>query len=85
MTTLKLALLSAAMIAALTASGCGGGQRYSPPASVAAPTSKNFTRWSKSDVFSLSEANAPVDMDTLVFAFDDDANPDAYSDLLPSG
>jgi hypothetical protein len=98
MNTLKISLLSVALVAALAAAGCGGGGSGSTagvpaptptptpaptPTPTPPPTGEGFTGWSKTSVFALPEAGAPVIMDELVFSFDGDDNPTAYSDLLP--
>jgi hypothetical protein len=97
----KLQLLIIGLAAAFAATGCGGGggdrmgyQSPTPtpmPAPTPTPTpppppsGEGFTEWSKVGVFMQPENIAPVVMDTLVFNFDGDDNPNAYSDLLPPG
>jgi hypothetical protein len=88
-------LLSISLAIAFAVVGCGGGgdrMGYQQPAPMPmptppppTPTGEGFTNWSKVGVFMQSENSAPVIMDTLVFNFDGDDNPNAYSDLLPSG
>src|SRR5215831_256100 len=97
----KLLLLSLGLATAFAVVGCGGGgdrMGYQPPMPTPtpaptptptppppAPTGEGFTNWSKVGVFNLPENSDPVIMDTLVFNFDGDDNPNAYSDLLPPG
>jgi hypothetical protein len=84
MTTRQLTLLCVSL-AALAAAGCGGGgydepQPQQPPQQ---PQAESFTDWSKNDVFAKPAEGAPENMDTLVWNFDGDDNPNAYSELLP--
>jgi hypothetical protein len=75
-------LIALACLAALIA-GCGGGggASYEAPPTPMQPAS--FTNWSKQEVFAKSESALPTETETLVFTFDGDDNPDAYTDLLP--
>ena len=82
---------SLALAAALAAAGCGGGggdQMYAPTVPTptpptSTPVAESFTNWSKTGVFAQPENAAPIAMDTLVFSFDGDENPNAYAELLP--
>ena len=91
MTTFKRNASFLLLVAALAAAGCGGGggdQVYNPPAPPAPPappppSAEGFTNWFKVSVFSQPAAGTPIEMETLVFNFDSNDNPDAYSELLP--
>ena len=90
MTTFKRSASSLLLVAALAAAGCGGGggeQVYNPPAPptppAPPPSAEGFTNWFKVSVFSQPAAGTPVEMETLVFNFDSNDNPDAYSELFP--
>lgn len=98
MITHRLSPLSLALATALLVVGCGGGSSgyndepppvaAAPPANPPAdpptqPTGESFTEWSRNGVFAKPADGAPEIMDELVFNFDGDDNPDAYSDLLP--
>jgi hypothetical protein len=75
-----------ACVTTLTVAGCDSNHRqsYSAPAPAQIQTA-NFTHWSKQEVFAKPETALPTESEDLVFNFDGDNNPDAYTDLLPTG
>ena len=80
MNALKLSLFCAT--AALA--GCGGSDYdMATPTPPATPQAESFTNWSKTGVFTKPAEGVPENMDTLVWNFDGNDNPDAYSELLP--
>jgi hypothetical protein len=76
------------LTAAFAVAGCGGGGYDEPPPQPqpqppTQPQAESFTDWSKNGVFAKPAEGAPENMDTLVWNFDGDDNPNAYSELLP--
>lgn len=82
------------VVGGLSLSGCGGGDSEFPrvdpappppaqPAPPAEPAQVGFTDFVR-DQFAMTEADAsePVAVDELDFEFDDQDDPDAFSDLL---
>ena len=70
--------------ATISLAGCSAGSdspisNDSPPRAQA----EGFTHWSKSTVFNKPADSTPEIMDTLVFNFDGNDDPNAYAELLP--
>jgi hypothetical protein len=85
MKTRNLTLLCT-LTASFALAGCNGGD-YKPmeeqPQQPTQPKAESFTDWSKNGVFAKPAEGAPENMDTLVWNFDGNDNPNAYSELLP--
>jgi len=84
MKTSTHSLLLLGSVVALAMTGCsGGGDAPTPGYSPTQPKSESFTSWSKSAVFTKPAESTPEVMDTLVFSFDGNDDPNAYTELLP--
>lgn len=83
MRTSRLRVVMLAMAASITVAGCDGSSSRSPPPPPPPPTTVDFTSFVIDQFAATADDTESEPVDDTDFAFNDQDNPDAFSELLP--
>ncbi|MDP9199003.1 MAG: hypothetical protein M3O07_07300 [Pseudomonadota bacterium] len=85
MRTYRLRVVMLAMAASITVAGCDGSSSRSPPPPPPPPppTTVDFTSFVIDQFAATADDTESEPVDDTDFAFNDQDNPDAFSELLP--